>query len=40
MRKVLLQIFIFSALFIAIFSINRILMQNDFIVKKKGGGNC
>lgn len=31
MRKVLLQIFIFSVLFVAIFGINRILMQNAFI---------
>ncbi|MFY4724297.1 LTA synthase family protein [Campylobacter jejuni] len=33
MRKILLQILIFSFLFIAIFSINRILMQNDFILR-------
>lgn len=31
MRKVLLQILIFSTLFVAIFGINRILMQNAFI---------
>ncbi|PCM57324.1 sulfatase, partial [Campylobacter sp. BCW_8712] len=31
MRKILLQIFIFSVLFIVIFTINRILMQNSFI---------
>lgn len=31
MRKILLQIFIFSVLFIATFTINRILMQNSFI---------
>ncbi|HEF3808436.1 TPA: LTA synthase family protein [Campylobacter jejuni] len=33
MRKILLQIFIFSFLFITIFAINRILMQNDFILR-------
>lgn len=31
MRKILLQIFIFSVLFIVTFTINRILMQNSFI---------
>lgn len=31
MRKVLIQILIFTFLFICIFTINRILMQNDFI---------
>lgn len=31
MRKILLQIFIFSVLFIVTFAINRILMQNSFI---------
>lgn len=31
MRKILLQILIFSVLFIVAFTINRILMQNSFI---------
>lgn len=31
MRKILLQIFIFSVLFIVTFTINRVLMQNSFI---------
>lgn len=31
MRKVLIQILIFTFLFTLIFTINRILMQNDFI---------
>ncbi|MFK0326510.1 hypothetical protein ACISIT_02875, partial [Campylobacter coli] len=31
MRKILLQILIFSVLFIVVFTINRILMENSFI---------
>nr|MCR6543501.1 hypothetical protein [Campylobacter lari] len=34
MKKILTQIVVFSFLFISIFSINRLLMQNGFISQK------